>query len=124
MNFVPAGIYLGHHHQEASLLTLLNKKEEDKEKEVVAVIVTLNGGGSYDHLFATVEQKSQEGTKVLVYEASTSYIEKLIQAYEGNPADDVAKEMMVHINKLHPDCVVFNWECCGAYASKHFPEGK
>jgi hypothetical protein len=32
--------------------------------------------------------------------------------------------MMEHINKLHPDCVVFNWECCGAYAQKHFLEGK
>lgn len=30
---------------------------------------------------------------------------------------------MVHIGKVHPDCVVFNWECCGFYASKNFPEG-
>lgn len=54
----------------------------------------------------------------------TSYIDKLIQAYEGHPQDDTAKEMMVHIGKLHADCVVFNWECCGAYGCEHFNEGK
>ncbi len=31
---------------------------------------------------------------------------------------------MVHIGKLHSDCVVFNWECCGMYASECFAEGK
>ena len=32
-----------------------------------------------------------EGTKVLVYSAGAGYIEKMIQAFSGDPQDDVAK---------------------------------
>ncbi len=32
--------------------------------------------------------------------------------------------MMEHIKKIHPDCVVFNWECCGSYSGQSFIEGK
>ena len=32
-----------------------------------------------------------EGTKVLVYSARASYIEKMIQAFSGYPQDDIAK---------------------------------
>lgn len=66
-------------------IKLLNDKEQDKNKEVVAVIVTFHTGGSYDHLFTSVEQKSLEGTRVLVYEASSHYINNLVKAFEGNP---------------------------------------
>ena len=31
---------------------------------------------------------------------------------------------MSHICKIHPSCVVLNWECCGAYINKQFLEGK
>lgn len=31
---------------------------------------------------------------------------------------------MNHIKSLEPDCVVFNWECCGNYGGKTFTEGK
>ncbi len=31
---------------------------------------------------------------------------------------------MEHIKKIHPDCVVFNWECCGSYSGQSFIEGK
>lgn len=55
------------HHDEVQTIRLLHSKEESKDKEVVAVIVTLHSGGSYDELFSTVEQKSLEGTRVLVY---------------------------------------------------------
>lgn len=27
------------------------------------------------------------------------------------------------IKQVDKDCVVFNWECCGGYSSKHFGEG-
>lgn len=55
------------HHDGVQTIRLLYSKEESKDKEVVAVIVTLHSGGSYDELFSTVEQKSLEGTRVLVY---------------------------------------------------------
>jgi hypothetical protein len=84
----------------------------------------MEAGGSYDHLFSSVEQKSLEGTRVLVYQASCHYIGSLIKAYEGNPQDDTAKQMMNYIKELEPDCVVFNWECCGNYGSEIFTEDK
>lgn len=30
---------------------------------------------------------------------------------------------MDSVGKVDPDCVVLNWECCGGYFSKTFPEG-
>ena len=76
---------------------------------MVAVIVSFVAGSTYDELFTTVEQKSQEGTKVLVYSCGASYIPKMIEAFEGKPEDDTAKELVEHVNSLDPDCVVFNW---------------
>ena len=68
---------MGGHFLEKNIhlpLTLLNSKKEDKDKKVVAVIVSFVAGSSYDDLFTTVEQKSMEGTKVLVYSAGVDYI--------------------------------------------------
>ena len=48
----------------------------------------------------------------------------MITAFEGKPADDTAKDLMEHVNTLDPDCVVFNWECCGSYGGENFPEGR
>lgn len=31
--------------------------------------------------------------------------------------------MIAEINKVDPDCVVFNWECCGHYSGEQFNEG-
>ncbi len=104
----------------ASSLRLLNDKAEDKEKKVVAVIVTLCSNGSYDSLFTSVEQKSMEGTKVEVYACDSHYLQALVQAFQGKPKDDVAIRMMESINKVDPDCVVFNWECCGGYSNETF----
>lgn len=64
-------------------LTLLNIKEEDKEKKVVAVIVSFVSQASYDQLFTSVEQKSDEGSKVLVYSCDSSYLKEIQLAFEG-----------------------------------------
>jgi hypothetical protein len=101
----------------SSSLRLLNDKAEEKDKKVVAVIVTLCSNGSYDSLFTSVEQKSMEGTKVEVYACDSHYLQALAQAFEGKPKDDVAIRMMQSIKKVDPDCVVFNWECCGGYSN-------
>lgn len=42
-------------------------KPKDSSKQVAAVIVSFHARNSYDHLFRSVEQKSLEGTQVLVY---------------------------------------------------------
>jgi hypothetical protein len=101
---------------------LLNDKAEDKEKKVVAVIVTFSSIGSYDSLFTSVEQKSLEGTKVEVYACDSFYLDSLIKAFDGSPQDDVAVRLMKTIKAVDKDCVVFNWECCGLYSNKSFPE--
>lgn len=59
-------IYLGGNNVDKGI-TLLHTKEDDKNKKVVAVIVSFVTGMSYDNLFTTIEQKSLEGTRVLVY---------------------------------------------------------
>ena len=72
-----SGGLMGGHFLEKNIhlpLTLLNSKKEDKDKKVVAVIVSFVAGSSYDDLFTTVEQKSMEGTKVLVYSVGADYI--------------------------------------------------
>ena len=61
--------------------TLLNNTEENRKKKVVAVIVSLSSNGSYDNLFTTVEQKSEEGTRVLTYSCSHQYIVNLIRIF-------------------------------------------
>ena len=55
-------------------------KEKDPEKKVVAVIISFCNGASYDELFTTVEQKSLEGTQVLVYACGAGAVTEI---YDG-----------------------------------------
>lgn len=64
-----------------------------------------------------------EGTKVQVYSCDSLYLSFLSEAFNGNPKDDVAIRLMKSIKEVDPDCVVFNWECCGGYSGENFPEG-
>jgi len=63
-----------------------------------------------------------EGTKVEVYVCDSNYIHSLIEAFAGKPKDDISIRLMKSINTVDKDCVVFNWECCGGYSNKSFPE--
>ena len=74
----------GNNNQPSGTLTLLNKNKDNEDKKVVAVIVSFVCNSTYDNLFASVEQKSDEGTKVLVYSCSSSYLLNLIKMMEGN----------------------------------------
>ena len=89
----------------------------------MAVVVTINHNMSFDKLFTSVKQKAADGTKVEVYSCNSFYLNSLIQAFDGQPQDDVAKKLMKSIGEVDPDCVVFNWECCEAYVKSTFPEG-
>ena len=110
-------IYLGGGMGSVTGLKLLNQTKENEEKKVVAVIVSFVSGSSYDNLFTTVEQKSEEGTKVLVYACQSNYLPHLIGMFEGKAEKEIEKELLAHINSLHADCVVFNWECSSGYGS-------
>lgn len=35
----------------------------------------------------------------------------------------MAIRLMESIKIVDPDCVVFNWECCGGYSGESFKEG-
>lgn len=87
------------------------------------MIVSFVCNSTYDNLFTSVEQKSDEGTKVLVYSCSSSYLPNLIKMFEGAPTNENDKELLKNINEVHPDCVVFNWECSSGYGGQTFPEG-
>ena len=54
--------------------TLLNDSEENKQKKAVAIIITFVCHSTYDNLFTTVEQKSEEGTEVSVYSVASNCI--------------------------------------------------
>ena len=64
-------------------ITILNNKEEDKGKKVVAMIVTFVNGCTYDSLFTSVEQKSPEGTRVLVYSCSSQFMPKVMEGIKN-----------------------------------------
>jgi hypothetical protein len=49
---------------------------------VIAVIVSFKSGHSYDKLFTQVEQESMEGTKVLVYECASNFVEAMLKGFE------------------------------------------
>lgn len=62
-------------------IRLLSKR--DKDKKLVAIIVSFCNGGSYDDLFTTVEQKSLEGTQVLVYAVPSHAIQEIYDGIKG-----------------------------------------
>lgn len=68
---IPMDYYYQPPMQEGPHIQLLNKNEEDKDKKVVAVIVSFVAMSTYDNLFTSVQQKSLEGTKVLVYSCTS-----------------------------------------------------
>lgn len=69
----------------ASRIRMISPK--DSNDKVVAVIVTFCSSCSYDNLFTTVQQKSLDGTRVVVYACDSLYVTDMIKAFEGNPQD-------------------------------------
>lgn len=70
--------------------------QNDKEfmnKKTAAIIISIHSGQTYDGLFTTVQQKSQEGTKTLVYSAGANSVGKLIEGFEGKSKDEIVVEM-------------------------------
>ena len=56
-------------------------KKIDSNKKVVAVIISFENGQSYDHLFTSVEQQTEEGTQVLVYAAESNSVGAIYQGF-------------------------------------------
>lgn len=99
---------------------------EFMRKKTVAIIVSIHSSITFDELFTSKQQKSQEGTKTLVYSVHASAVGKLIEGFEGTSKDETVMDMFKEIHTLEAectDCTVFNWECSSGYASQTFPEG-
>ena len=99
-------------------------QERDKNKEIAAVIVSFCKSQTYDELFTTVEQKAMEGTQVLVYACSSHAVKDIYDGMREKECSNTVKEMLANMKEVHPDCVVFNWECCEGYCGQKFPQGR
>lgn len=49
--------------------------------KTAAIIVSISSGSSYDALFTSVKQKSQEGTKTMVFSANGAAVDLLIDGF-------------------------------------------
>jgi hypothetical protein len=94
-------------HTQNQEIRLLSKR--DKEKKLAAIIVSFCSVSSYDSLFTTVEQKTMEGTQVLVYACGSNSVKDIYQGMRKQEHPEVVKEMLGYIKEVDPDCVVFNW---------------
>jgi len=95
-----------------------------------AVVVTICDGGSYDSLFSTIPQEGVPGTRVAVRTTDSHSLGAILRAFKGETAAATESEalraavteLMADIALVDNDCVVFNWECCGACSNSGFPE--
>ena len=99
------------------------------EGDVVAVIVTLCASASFDPMFAK-EKQIVEGGRVAVY--SVQYgnmdVEHLSHCLGATEEDDTNKfdgaekrvvmQLQKDIQSVDPECVVFNFECCGGCSTE------
>jgi hypothetical protein len=98
-------------------------KVREAGKQIAAIIVSFSSGSSYDDLFSSVEQKTMEGSQVLVYACSATAVTKIFDAMREKPSTDDAQDLLRNMKEVHPDCVVFNWECSSSYGDESFSEG-
>ncbi len=61
---------------------------------------------------------------MLVYACPTSAIAEIFKGMKEEPCSDIVKDLLKNMKEVHPDCVVFNWECCSVYGDANFPEEK
>ena len=64
------------------------------EKKIVAVILSLHYSESYDELFEDVEQKTDEGTRVLVFTCSSKFLFEIQKGFDGESEDQKVKEFV------------------------------
>jgi hypothetical protein len=100
-----------------------------EDEELVGVIVTICDGSSYDPLFSQVPQLAGEGRRVATYAASPGSLSHIFNELSGNPAQSRSSDLhrnlrhlLLDIQTVQPDSVVFNWECCSGCNEEHFNE--
>lgn len=60
------------------------------------MIVSFVNGFSYDSLFTTVQQKSQEGTKVQVYACGAASVSEILKGIKGEPVENETIKQLVN----------------------------
>jgi len=98
--------------------------------KLAAVVVSICDSGSYDKMFTEVAQEGPEGTRVSVYQTSSSNLKPLLMGLRGEPLTELdetlrgmVEQVVADINIVDNDCVVFNWECCGGVSEVGFTAG-
>merc|ERR1719498_1279695 len=96
---------------------------------IAAVVITISGLESYDTLFSSVPQQSDEGTTVHAFALNAEAgVTRLLAALQAGHAQNVGGDNAAIYGELleaigavpSPDCVVINFECCGAYGDHGF----
>lgn len=105
-----------------SVVLLRENDEVEMAKKTAAIIVTLCSGSSSDPHFTNNPQKSEEGTKTMVFQADASSVDELIRGFEKTSTNPTVQRLFKEMSELDPDCTVFNWECSSGYSSGLFPE--
>jgi hypothetical protein len=95
--------------QQGSIVLLRENDKVEMSKKTAAIIVSLCSGSSSDPHFTNTAQKSEEGTKTLVYKADSAAIDLLIQGFEGKSTNPTVLHLFKEMSELDPDCTVFNW---------------
>lgn len=114
---------LGNQSPQGSVVLLWASNQIEMAKKTAAIIVSFCSGSSSDPHFTNTPQKSEEGTKTLVYKADSAAVDQLIDGFEGKFSTETIRQLFKEMSELDPDCTVFNWECSSGYSSGVFPEG-
>lgn len=63
------------------------------------IILSFHNGNSYDEIFTKVQQRSKDGTAVLVYSSAASIVGTILNALNGNlgKSNDTIKQLVKNI---------------------------
>jgi hypothetical protein len=117
--------------QSASIQPIIHPGHEPRQDDVLAaVIVTICSSNSYDPLFSQVPQLAGEGQRVATYQISASALPHIYCELSGTPVQEGRsgelhrnlRHLMVDIDAVQSDSVVFNWECCAGCSDRGFED--
>mmetsp|Transcript_58098 Transcript_58098/g.107289 ORF Transcript_58098/g.107289 Transcript_58098/m.107289 type:complete len:396 (-) Transcript_58098:159-1346(-) len=97
--------------------------EERANDKLVGVVVTISSGSSYDPMFREVQPVTVEGERISTYSMSCESVCDL-HSYLGaaaTPRSEMWQRLVLDVQSVPADSVVFNWECCSGCGDHAFP---
>lgn len=106
------------------------KEAEPKTEDVAAVVVTIwDQKSSYDNLFRAQRPDAGSEGQLLVFDADYLALPFIEEGFRGTLAGDLPFQQAINNfvtllreKEVTPDCVVFNFECCGCCSEQGFSE--